>query len=176
MTQANPDCLTDGHLLLFGKIIQCFARHETLLEEIMAAASGADATSIKLLTMDLNFGQKRHALLNLLRHRALPIDQVDKIQGFLRVPHTFAGLRNDIAHSTWVQGDSPSLIHPAWLTHGPLVAIRAMHDIGEHKGDFVGNYDDQVTYTIENLQAILKTLEENYRGAREYAAGVGLAA
>ncbi len=36
MSKGTPDCLTEQHLILFGKIIQWFARHEVLMEEIMA--------------------------------------------------------------------------------------------------------------------------------------------
>ena len=68
--QRDADCITDQHLVLFGAIIQWFARHEVLMQEIMATVSGADATSIKLLTSGLSFTEKRVALFNLLSHQA----------------------------------------------------------------------------------------------------------
>jgi hypothetical protein len=70
---ATPDCLTEQHLLLFGAIIQWFARHELLMQDIMATVAGSDTAAIMLLTRGLDFEGKRQALLDLLRHRAVPL-------------------------------------------------------------------------------------------------------
>ena len=43
MTITNLGCLSDQHLLLFGKIIQWFARYELLMQEIMAVVAGSDS-------------------------------------------------------------------------------------------------------------------------------------
>ena len=71
------------------------------MQEIMATVSGADVTSIRLLTTGFNFPEKQAALFNLLQHRVVPIDQIDQIRNFLQMPHTYLSLRNDIVHSTW---------------------------------------------------------------------------
>jgi hypothetical protein len=81
------DCLSERHLLLFGTIIQWYARYEFLIQEIMAATAGCDTGSIVVLTQGLDFGGKRRALLDLLRHRNIPLDQYDRINGYLVVPH-----------------------------------------------------------------------------------------
>ena len=83
MTKVTSNCITDQHLILFGALIQWFAQHEVLMQKIMATVSGADVTSIKLLTSGLGFTEKRDALFNLLRHRAVPLDQIDHIQSYL---------------------------------------------------------------------------------------------
>jgi hypothetical protein len=74
------------------------------MQKIMATVSGAAVTSIKLLTSGLGFTEKRDALFNLLRHRAVPLDQIDHIQSYLEALQTFTPLRNDITHSVWIEG------------------------------------------------------------------------
>ena len=95
------------------------------MQKIMATVSGADVTSIKLLTSGLGFTEKRDALFNLLRHRAVPLDQIDPIQSYLEALQTFTPLRNDITHSVWIEGKPQNSIWPVWLKAGPLTA-RAM--------------------------------------------------
>jgi hypothetical protein len=175
MSNGTPDCIDDQHLLFFGRVIHCFARHEALMQEIIAAVSGADVASIKLLTRSLSFTEKRDALFNLLRHRAAPLDQIDQIQDYLLVLKTFTPLRDDIAHSVWIEGKPSNLIWPDWLTAGPLTAIKPMHDIGRSERDFIEDDADKVTYTLDELKADVETLEKNYVRFREYAAGIGLA-
>lgn len=175
MSEKVSTGLTERHLLLFGTIIQWFARYESLMQEIMATVSGADATSIKLLTDGIGFAEKRRALLNLLRHRAVPFDQIEQIQSYLQVVRTFAQLRDDIAHSVWITGQPQNLIWPAWLTHGPLTAVKPLHDLGKHMEDFVEDKDDKVTYTLDDFADISESLATNYTGLREYAVGHGLA-
>ena len=174
MSKGTPDCITEQHLLLFGTLIQWFARHEVLMQEIMAAISGADVTSIKVLTSGLSFTGKRDALFNLLHHRAVPLDQIDQIQNYLEVLHTFTPLRNDIAHSVWIEGKPQNSIWPAWLKAGPRTAIKATHVLGEDPNAFIEDEEDKVTYTLDNLKETVGTLERNYADFQDYAAGIGL--
>jgi len=176
MSKETPNCITERHLIFFGAIIQSFACHEVLVQEIMATVSGADATSIKLLISALDFTEKRDVLFNLLRHRAVPRDHIDQLQSYFEVLRTFTQLRNDIAHSVWVEGKPDNLIWPVWLTHGPLTAVKAMHDIDEHARDFVEDDTYRVGYSVDDLKEIAERLELNYASAREYAAEVGLIA
>ena len=55
MDAVTTGYLTERHLTLFGTIVQWFARHELLMQEIMATVSGADSGSIILLTRDFRF-------------------------------------------------------------------------------------------------------------------------
>jgi hypothetical protein len=144
------------------------------VEEIMATISGADVTSIKLLTTDLNFTKKREALFNLLRHRAVPLDQVEQIRSHLLILQVFTPLRDDIVHSVWIEGKPQNSIWPVWLSHGPLTAIKPWHDLDKHAKEFVENDEDQVTYTVDNLQEIVENLEGNYAPFQQYAIEVGL--
>jgi hypothetical protein len=173
MRKETQDWLTDQHLILFGRIIQWFARHEVLMQEIMATVSGADATSIKLMTNTLSFAEKRDALLNLLHHRAVQIGRIDRIREHLEVPHTFTALRDDIAHSMWIEGKPENLISPAWLTDGPLTAIKPLHDIGGNTQPFIEGYEDKVTYTLDELREIYENLKNNYVRFHEYSDEIG---
>jgi hypothetical protein len=63
MKQIDLKCLTERHLLLFGTIIQWFARYDFLMQEIMAMVIGADSGSVMLLTRDLDFSGKTAGLI-----------------------------------------------------------------------------------------------------------------
>jgi len=174
MSKGTPDCLTEQHLLFFGMVIHWFARHEVLIQEIMATISGSDVTSIKVLTSGLSLTGKRDALFNLLRHKEIPLDQIDQIQSYLGVLQTFIPLRNDIMHSVWVEGKPQNSIWPAWLKAGPLTAIKPMDHLSEDTKAFIEVEQDKVTYTLDNLKESIETLERNYAGFHEYAAEIGL--
>jgi hypothetical protein len=174
MSQATREHVIDQHLVLFGRIVQIYARYEVLIQEIMAAVSGADVTSIRLLTSGLNFTERQDALFNLLSHRAVPIDQIDQVRNYLQMPRTYTPLRNDITHSTWTEGPSQTTIRPLWLSHGPLSALKPVHDVGHGSREFIETYDDQVTYTLDDLREIGENLAVNYAGFRDYLTKVGL--
>jgi hypothetical protein len=79
MSIVIPGCLTERHLTLFGTIVQWFARYELLMQKIMATVIGLDSAAVILLTRGLTFDDKHRALLGLLRHRGIPLDQFDAI-------------------------------------------------------------------------------------------------
>jgi hypothetical protein len=145
------------------------------MQEIMATISGADVTSIRLLTTGFNFPEKQEALFNLLRHRVVPIDQIDQIRNYLQMPHTYLSLRNDIVHSTWTDALPQNTVRPLWLTHGPLSALKPVHDIAKGSKEFIEDYQDTVTYTLEDLREISENLAMNYAEFRDYIAKVRLA-
>ena len=168
MNKRTLGCLTEEHLMLFGMITQWFARHEVLVHQIMGIVSRSDATSMKLLTNGLSFNVKRDALFNLLRHRAVPLDRIDQVRRYLEILNTFTPLRSDIAHSGWIEAKSANSTQPAWLSHGPVAAIKAVHDIDEHAKTFIEDYQDQVTYTLDELNEVVDNLEVNYTRFRAY--------
>jgi hypothetical protein len=174
MSQTTATATTDQHLMLFGTVTQSFAQHESLMQEIMAAVSGADVTSIRLLTRGLNFNQRRDALFNLLRHRAVPIDQIDQIRNYLQILQTYNALRHDIAHATWIDGKPKNSIRPLWLTHGPVAAIRPVHDTDNDTKPFIEDDDDRATYTIDDLREIGVNLTTNCAEFRDYLVKVDL--
>jgi hypothetical protein len=174
MSQGTKDHITDQHLVLFGSIVQCFAHHELLIQEIMATVSGADVTSIRLLTSGLSFTEKWSALFNLLRHRAVPFDQVDQIRRYLQMPRTYTALRDDITHSTWIEGVPRNAIQPLWLTHGPMTALKPVHDIAKGSKEFIEEYEDQITYTLDDLTEISENLAVNCAELRDYITKVDL--
>jgi len=79
METTRDGCLTERHFTLFGTIVHWMARHEVLIERIAAHVIGSQSSDVMLLTRDLTQGEKRLALLSLLRHRTVPYDQVDAI-------------------------------------------------------------------------------------------------
>lgn len=175
-TQTAPDGLSDEHLRLFGSIVQCFARHEALLREVMATVSGADVTAIRLLTDGMSFTAQRDALFTLLRHRTVPLDQVDQLRSYVQVASTYAALRQDIVHATWTETTPRTAIQPIWLSHGPLKAVRPRHDLSDGAPPFVAGEEDRTSYTLEDLREINETLARNVTLLRGWLAGVGLGA
>jgi hypothetical protein len=103
---------------MFGTIIQWFARYELLMRELMAAVASADPAAVMVLTRGLDFSDKQQALLDLLYHRAIPLDQYDRIGAYVMVPHTLTSLRNDIAHAAWISDELVEL-DPAGLDSSP---------------------------------------------------------
>jgi hypothetical protein len=162
------NCLTERHLLLFGTIIQWFARYELLIQEIMATAARCDSGSIIILTHGLDFGGKRRALFDLLRHRNIPLDQYDRINGYLLVPYTLTSLRNNIAHSAWVSGPASSWVQPDWVRRLPP-GVRPFHG-----GGVIESEQDKVAFSLEDLDESVGTLSANYVSFSNYLREAGL--
>jgi hypothetical protein len=55
MNKITMGCLGEQHLLLFGAIIQWFARYELLIQEVISTIVGAELTSVIPLTRNLDF-------------------------------------------------------------------------------------------------------------------------
>jgi len=92
------------------------------------------------------------------------------------MPRTYTTLRNDIAHSTWAEGAPQNSVSPIWLTHGPMKAVKPVHDIGKGTKEYIEDYEDKTTYTLDDLREIGENLALNYVGFREYIAKVDLMA
>jgi len=174
MKEMTLDCLSERHLLLFGTIIQWFARYELLMQDIMAVVSGSDAASVMLLTRGLDFGGKRQALLDLLRHWTIPLDQFDRISEYLMVPHTLTPLRNHIAHSAWIVSPAQNSIQPDWILR-PLPGIKPLRDDPSVPSeDFVERDEEKIAYTLDSLTETVEILAENHKSFSEYLREVGL--
>lgn len=110
MTLGSLERLTYRHLALFGAVVHWYARYEFLMQRIAAKAMDADCSCIVLLTKDLSFDAKRLALLRLLRHRSMPLDQIDAIIGYLKLPMRLRPLCEDVEHSEWMVGSPADAI------------------------------------------------------------------
>ncbi|MGD0850376.1 hypothetical protein [Bradyrhizobium sp.] len=176
MSVAPSDCITERHLLLFGTIVHWFARYEVLMQRIMATVTGSHLADVMLLTKTLTPDQKRIALLDLLRHRAIPLDRFDAVYKYLTIPETFSLLLSDIEHSVWVAGKSSHSIQPDWILR-PRPTIKPLHsgEDGRSEG-FLEDYEDKVEYSLEQLRETAATLSENYQGFAAYCRSVGLLA
>ena len=170
MARPGLDHLTDAHLLLFARIIQWFAQYELLMQDVMAKVAGCDAAAVMLMTRSLDFAAKRRALLDLLRHREVPLDRYDRINEFLTVPHTLTPLRNDIAHSAWIPASKEHLIQPDWILHLPP-GVRPLHS-----DEFVERQEDRTAYSLQDLGEVVERLVSNYKAFAGYLREVGLLA
>jgi hypothetical protein len=177
MEKLPSACLTERHLLLFGTIVQWFAHYEVLMQDIAANLTGSDPGAVMLLTRGVDFNGKRHALLDLLRHRTVPLDQFDRVNSYLMVPATFLPLRNDIVHSAWMQStQSSSWIQPDWILRLPP-GVKPVHFDATASGDaFVELDQDKVAFSLEDLSKTVSTLAENYEAFVSYLKTVGLLA
>jgi hypothetical protein len=168
MRKANLGCLTERHLLLFGTIVQYFARYELLIQEIMATVAGCDAASVMLMTRSLDFNGKRLALLELLRHKTIPADRYDRITAYLARPRTFTPLRNDIVHSAWIPGEASNSIQPNWILRIPA-SVRPLRGEG-----IIEREDEKIGYSVEDLEEAVDVLVTNYESFSIYLHEVGM--
>jgi hypothetical protein len=174
MKKAIHDGLTERHLLLFGTIIQWFARYELLMQEVMATVAESDTACIMLLTRGLDFRGKRRALLDLLRHRTIPLDQFDEIGKYLMIPHNLTPLRDDIAHTTWSANVSSSWIQPDWILQ-PAPSVKPVRkELGVHDVIFIERDEDKVGYTVDDLEQIAYNLGANHKRFSAYLRDSGL--
>ncbi len=168
MTGKGEDCLTERHLSLFGAIIRWFARYEQLILRLTAAVAGSDASATMILTRKLDFNDKKLALLDLLRHRATPLDQYDRISNFLTIPGTFLRLRHDIAHSPWTSAPTPYSVQPVWIFHRQP-GVKPLHgDPDNIKARYVEGNEDKLDYSLDELEGITETLAANYANFSAY--------
>jgi hypothetical protein len=174
MNKITLGCLSEQHLLVFGAIIQWFARHELLIEDVIATVAGAEPASVMLLTRNLDFDDKRLALLDLLRHWKFPLDRFDQINEYLMVPHSLMPLWRDIVHSEWVPGVSSSWIQPDWILR-PTARVKPLHDDAAAPSEnFLERDQDKVAYTLDDLSQIVQALAANHQRFSEYLHDVGL--
>jgi hypothetical protein len=174
MNKMTMGCLSEQHLQLFGAVIQWFARYELLIQEVIATVTGTELASVILLTRHLDFSGKRIALLDLLRHWTIPLDQFDRVSEYLIVPHTLTPLCTDIIHSTWTPGASSSWIQPDWILRSPAT-VKALHnDPTTPSENFVERDEDKVAYTLDDLSEIVQALATNHERFSDYLRDVGL--
>ena len=174
MSTKPSDCVTERHLMLFGTIVRWFARHEVLMQQIIATVIGSDLADVMLLTKTLTTGEKRIALLGLLRHREIPLDRFDAVYNYLIILETFSFLMNDIKHSEWIAGKASRSIQPDWILK-PKPTIKPVHSGEDGRSPGVlEDYEDKVEYTLEELTEIVETLSENYQSFSAYCRSVGL--
>ena len=174
MNKAILGSLNERHLMLFGAIIQLFARYELLMQEVMTAVSGAAPAAIILLTRNLDFRAKRQAVLDLLRHWTVPVDQYDRIGALLLVADEMTPLRNDIAHAAWISDPSSSAIQPVWILRTPP-SIKPLRDDPRSGGErYIERNEDKTTYTMNGLEDMINALASNYEQLVEYLQQVEL--
>ena len=143
------------------------------MQEIMATVSGADATSVKLLTSSLSFAERRDALFKLLSHRAVPLDQTEQIRRtYGYPPHSCRCAMTLLIRCGPREIRNGSTAGPA---SDGLTAVKPLHDIGGQKETFVEDDADKITYTLDDLSEISQRLILNHSGMEAYAVGVGLA-
>ena len=163
MEKVYDRVLTERHLALFGTILQCFARYELTIEHAIAGVLQTDDPSIAILMRHLDFMGKRIALLDLLRDRSIPGDQWERIFAYLAVPSCHVGLRNQIAHSTWMASREPKSIQPNWILRW-TPQIEPTH---------LGPKSEDSSYTFEALSEVAANLADSHEQFRAYLTEVG---
>jgi hypothetical protein len=93
MNGTEQECLTEQHLLLLGAAVHWFAKYEVLVQTVMAQPAETNLTCVTVLTRSLDFSEKRLALLDLLRVKAIPNDQWERVRSSDNVSYTLDDLR-----------------------------------------------------------------------------------
>ena len=147
------DVLTEQHLRVFGAILHQFAQYELTIQRAIAGLLRIDLSAIVLLTRDLDFLQKRSALLDLLRNRQVPNDIWDSVFAYLAVPTGRAPLREQIIHATWKMSPEPKSIQPNWI-------LRIPRGIEPAYGQLT---TDDTSYSLDLLHEIAANLVEGHK-------------
>jgi len=138
------------HVVAFGSIVQQFARHEYLIQAIIAKLIGASYPNTALITSDLGYAGKRNAILSLLKVIDIKDKTRERIAWHLGELHKQNQLRNHIAHSLWTTGTRLNSIKPLGA------------DARGGQAKFNGLDEDDRDYTIDEFIDIADELSENY--------------
>ncbi len=173
MKNATSNCLTPRHLQLFGTVVQWFAHYELLMQDVMATVAGCDAAAVMLLTRGHDFAAKRQILLDLLRHRPVPLDQFDRIRDYLVMPDNLTPLRDNIMHSAWKPGVTATGVQPNWILRIPR-SVRPARGAPTVSGTYVEDDQDRIEYTLDDLLLVVESLAGNYALFQAYLRQVDL--
>jgi len=166
MNQPNENVLSDQHLRLFGSIVQWVAQYEFAIQRAIAGVLRIDLSSTLLVMRDLDFSQKRVALLDLLSERNAPRDQWERVFAHLALPHLHVQLRDQIVHLTWTKTPEPHSIQPNWILRLPPGVEPAFRDPTA----------DNISYTLDSLNEIATDLASGHERFVAYLVEAGLVA
>ncbi|WER50617.1 hypothetical protein CupriaWKF_30030 [Cupriavidus sp. WKF15] len=127
-----------------------------------------------LLTRRLDFGGRREALLDVLRHHGTPMDQFDCICGYPLVPHTHMPLWHDIVHSAWRCGRLAESIQPNWILNLPSTITAVTDDPYRPSEQEMTRDDREFTYSVDDLEDIVRLLADNHGAMSKYPGEAGL--
>lgn len=150
------------HMVGMGMIVQFFARHELLMTKLMSKIIGCKELDIVFLMSGLGYQGKRDAVLSVLVNSTMPKDQKDKINSYLDELNSYKNLRNNAAHSAWVDGKRNGSIKPMFFSaRGGSAKL-------------IGFKHNEKDYTPDELIAAGTKISELHDNFRNYLMGVGL--
>ena len=154
--------LGERHHLIFGTIVQHFARFERLVEVAIARILGAQFPLVAIVVSGLGYSAKCEALTSLLGVVSGPAECADAITSALAEFKKYVPLRNAIAHHPWKEGTRPQTIkHLSVSSRGGKAIWRGMED-------------DDRDYTIDELIDIADRLLETHDKLVAYFVETGL--
>ena len=133
----NP---SQGHLLEFGRVVHNFATVETGIKIALSGILQIDLAAALIVLEPCSAGNLKNIAKSLAKDRLKPklAEQLCCIVGDWSAT---SGLRNDIAHSRWTDGDRPGSIKPRGLS------------IQEGRVKYIGDDEKEKSYTVSELQA-----------------------
>ncbi|MGO9786669.1 MAG: hypothetical protein ACLPL5_07670 [Stellaceae bacterium] len=156
MTDNNVYAPTGFQIMAFGQIIQTFARTETLWAAMVAKLINCTMDHSFVLMSGLSFRAKKNAVTSLIHHVSISATQKERIIWFVSQVAKHSRLRNSIAHHVWVTGTRPKSIKPSYF------------DIMGGKGEIIGDDDEEVDYTDEDLEIAADELSTLYNDFLAY--------
>ena len=157
------NALSGEHLTYCGAIVNQFARYELIMLGVMATMLKVEVAPLGMIVSGLGYTAKRDAFLSLLRAKTMPPEHLAKVEEFDAAIHTYVGLRNAIAHSTWVEGTRPDSAKPfSYSVRGGRFKIK-------------GLANNERDYTPEELFEIGNKLITLNNALSAYVESVGLA-
>jgi hypothetical protein len=137
-SSASP--VTPDHALWFGHIINIFAQLELLMMVCAAGILEQNLGTAYILMGDTNYRQKQQTLRHLNSTIGVNGGTDGELRAILKEIHTYAGLRNAIAHSLWVTGNRPNSIKPMQV----LLRSETLKAIG--------HWHNEQSYTVDDLR------------------------
>jgi hypothetical protein len=165
--------LDERHFLRFGEIVQLFAEHELLLGRTVAHVLGTQAAPVLLLMQAMSFEEKRKALLDLMRHREIPLDHFDAVSSFFGFLLPFLPLRHNIVHATWSIASSDDMLQPAWILKLPPRVKPVIAKADEGQNSFVEDPEEKMGYSLAELSEIAAQLRSNLAALADYLVEIG---
>jgi hypothetical protein len=112
MTVATaPNHITNEHYAAFGRIINTIADIDGMLDTIIVAMVQGGLQVLPLLTM-LNSKSKIDYIVAIGDESNMSPNSIDELKKLMCRVRKAHGLRNRIAHCTWMQGTKPGTIKP----------------------------------------------------------------
>jgi hypothetical protein len=152
---------SDAHLLAFGRIMHAYAAVESGIKIAMSGILEISLSNALIAFDPYSANNVKNVAKSLAKERLKPALS----EAFCQIVGDWAafnGIRNTIAHSRWTVGDRPDSIKPRNVS------------TKQGRAKFVGDDDDEQSYTAPELDQILLELDAINERLKKFLIDSGL--